>query len=273
MRTLPTATITALGMAGCAPSVDHSANAQPPASQPRTATPAPTPAAAKSKSASQAPPKPASTPHATTMSREEIAAYVRAVVSVELSKLNPAEGAPDDGKSAPADSDSNPAGNEDAAAAENRARDQTGETARETSEQERLVAQYLLSPDELKRVDEIRDRLKDGTIWGLPYQDLEFAAAGLATPLLRDELLAAAARTDDTIEIDVWANRARLRRSRKSNLRSFRPKSAQRILSFLDGAAKGQPADPEPRIREYVYRYPFMRKLLATALLASKQSQ
>jgi hypothetical protein len=211
------------------------------------------------------------------MSREEIAAYIRAVVSVELSKLTPPDGSQDD-QTTPVDSGKNPAAkdtvNAAIAAAEKQAREQTNEAARETSEQERLVAQYLLSPDELKRVDEIRERLQDGTIWGLPYQDLEFAAAGLATPLLHDQLIAAASRTDDTIAIDVWANRARLAPLEKIQLAQFPPAERERILAFLDRAGKGESAtDPDPRIREYVYRYPFMRKLLATALMAAKKGE
>ncbi len=212
------------------------------------------------------------------MTREEIAAYVRAVVSVELSKSAPPEGESGDDSATPVDGAANTAAkdavNVAIAEAEKKAHDQSNEAARETSEQERLVAQYLLSPDELKRVDDIGERLKAGTIWGLPYQDLEFAAAGLATPLLHDELVAAATHTDDTIEIDVWATRARLAPLEKIQLAQFPPEERERILGFLDRAAKGEVAtEPDPRIREYVYRYPFMRKLLATALIAAKQSQ
>ena len=221
---------------------------------------------------------PISTPHepvavaaAPAMTKDEIAALVKSILAEELAKRTQAQ-------TAGTEADAGKRLEQEKAAAEaaqQAARDAVDKRAAEARlaerKEEEELARFLLLPDEVDRVERIKAKLKSESIWGLSSQDLDFAAAGFAAPLLHDALLEAAERYDPNIELDVLARKSKLTAEEKIELASMPPIARQQLLMFTAQFAGGKPSASADRyIREYVNRYPFIRKVLLEHLRDAK---
>jgi FtsZ-interacting cell division protein YlmF len=215
-------------------------------------------------------------PQPPAMTTEEITALVRSVVAEELSRQNERRTADksDDARQQAEQQAAIEAGEK---AAQKAAADaqQAAEAARHAAEehaarealaerqQAEALARFLLLPDESARVQRIAEKLKDESIWSLTLQDLDFAATGFAAPLLHDALFAAAERTDPNIEMDVLAKDAGLTTDEKIQLATMPPFEREQLLTFSQQLKQGQKTVEGDRyIREYINRYPFIRKIV-----------
>ena len=141
------------------------------------------------------------------------------------------------------------------------------EAARAARQENETVARFLLLPHESQRVDDLKQKLETEDIWRLSRQDLDFATSGLAAPLLRDALYAAAERVDPAIEMDVLAHKAALTPEEKIQMATMPPIERERLLTFTKQFDEGTPSVAADRfIRAYIDRYPFVRKILLAHL-------
>jgi hypothetical protein len=215
--------------------------------------------------------EPAPVPVPPAMTKEEIAELVRSTVAEELARQSRAS----------AGANAKDAAEEVRAAAEKAelearaaAEKQATEAARAAQREDETVARVLLLPSELDHVERLRKRLQTESIWGLTLQDLDFASEGLAAPLLRNELYAAAERHDSNIELDVLAQKARLTPDEKIEMATMPPIERQQLLSFAERLEKGEKTAAADRyMREYVVRYPFVRKLLVELVRSDPQKR
>ncbi len=211
------------------------------------------------------------------MSREEITALVRSVVAEELSRKKEQRTSATSDNSrqqvelqqaavAAAEKAAEKAVHEAQQAAEQSrqaAEEQATREAAAQRQQDEALAKFLLLPDELARVERITEKLKDESIWSLTSQDLDFAAVGFAAPLLHDALFTAAERSDPNIEMDVLAKNAGLTTDEKIQLATMPPFEREKLLTFNQQLKQGQKSVEGDRyIREYINRYPFIRKVV-----------
>ncbi|MGD9719637.1 MAG: hypothetical protein AB7O59_00285 [Pirellulales bacterium] len=240
----------------------------------RTSAAPPTPAIAE--------PAPAPASQSTlvepVISREELTALVKSIVAEELAKREqPAPATP------PVDKQQLTAAVQAAvkaaiASAEHEAQLANAQTqeaaqqaARQAAEQaladDEKLARFLLLPNELERVARLQERLQTENIWGLSLQDLDFAASGIAAPLLHNALFAAAERHDPNIELDVLAQEAALTPQEKIELATLPPIERERLLIFtgqFDAAGPSLAADRY--LRSSLARYPFLKKIVLAHL-------
>jgi len=207
------------------------------------------------------------------MTEEQIAALVKSVVAGQLAQR-------DEDREAATSADLEQVASAARAAtiaaentAQQAAEDQTAAAYRAARQEDELLARFLLLPDELSRVERIKEKLKTDSIWGLTRQDLDFASAGFAAPLLHDALYEAAQRNDPDIEIDVLARKANLTPEEKLRLATLPPIERARLLMFTDQFKDGTPSPAADRyIRDFIIRYPFIRKILLEHLRETGRS-
>ena len=215
----------------------------------------------------------AAEPPAAPLTKEEVTALVKSVLAEEFAKH--------DRQQAEAMAQAEKLAEQERAATEaaQRAAKQAAETTNEQAahdaaktaqaaeqaarQEDEALASFLLLPDELKRVERISQKLEVDNLWGLSLQDLDFAAEGLAAPLLHDALYRAAERFDPNIEMDVLAKKAQLTPQEKIQFATMPPIERQQLLMFTEQLDQGQKSVAGDRyIREYINRYPFIRKIL-----------
>ena len=201
-----------------------------------------------------------------TLSKDEIARLVRTLVAQELA-------ARDKQQAAAAPKQPSPAEVEAAAAEVRKQQEQVTAAAQDAAQRDdEALARFLLLPDELERVERVKKKLGSESIWGLSVQDIDFAAAGLASPLLRDDLNAAAARFDPNLEMDVLSQKMKLTPEEKIQFATMTLVERQQFMEFVEGLGTDKPSVMSDRyLREYIQRYPFVRKLLLEHLRQTKQ--
>ncbi len=217
-------------------------------------------------------PSTAATPE--SMTAEQIEELVRTVVAQQLDELNRQQANSGSAEAQRIAREAKQAAIAAQQAAEQSARQRADEARQSKRQDEEALARFLLLPDELKRVDRIREKLKSESIWGLTRQDLSFASTGFAAPLLHDALHKAADRFDPNIEMDVLSREANLSPDEKIQLATLQPIERERLLQFAGQFDEGTPSPEADRfIREYVNRYPVIGKIVLEHVKKAKVSQ
>jgi hypothetical protein len=204
--------------------------------------------------------EPAARLAAPAMTKDQIAELVKATVAEEVARQASTAATASAEKIARDQRESVEAAER---AAREEAEKQAAEAAAADQRDDEAVARVLLLPSELNRVEQIKKKLESESIWGLTLQDLDFATQGLAAPLLRQAMYTAAERHDAKIELDVLAQKAKLTPDEKIEMASMPPIERQQLLMFAGQMEKGQKtANADRYMREYVVRYPFVRKIV-----------
>jgi len=200
------------------------------------------------------------------LGKDEITRLVQTLVAQELA-------ARDKQLAAAAPKQPSPAEVEAAAAEVRKQQEQATAAAQDAAQRDdEALARFLLLPDELERVERVKKKLGSESIWGLSVQDIDFAAAGLASPLLREDLNTAAARFDPNLEMDVLAQKMKLTPEEKIQFATMTLVERQQFMEFVEGLGTDKPSVMSDRyLREYIQRYPFVRKLLLEHLRQTKQ--
>ena len=201
-----------------------------------------------------------------SLGKDEIEKLVKRLVADELA-------ARDKQQELAAPKQPSPAEVEAAAAEVRKQQEQAAATAQAAAQRDdEALARFLLLPDELDRVERVKKKLASESIWGLSVQDIDFAAAGLASALLRADLNAAAARFDPNLEMDVLAQKMKLTPEEKIQFATMTLVERQQFMEFVNGLGTDKPSAMSDRyLREYYQRYPFIRKLLLEHLRQTKQ--
>ena len=170
------------------------------------------------------------------LGKEELAKLVKTLVAEELAAR--------DKQQALAAPKQPSAAEVEAAAAEVRKQQEQAAAAEQDAAQrdDEALARFLLLPDELERVERVKKKLASESIWGLSVQDIDFAAAGLASPLLRDDLSAAATRFDPNLEMDVLSQKMKLTPEEKIQFATMTLVERQQFMEFVEGLGTDKPS-------------------------------